>query len=218
MNQRERQKNVRRQRILDNAERLIRETGGTDFPVRTLAADSGVAFATPFNLFGSKEGLLYALLSRSLDRIMEEGLSFVSPDPADRAIEATRNAVAAFFGDPQLLRPLYLVLLSVSHPDYRPRFMERALMFWQTAAEAAAGPNFKDRAAIARIARSLLAHFIGLLELWVHRDISDTQFEEHAVIGMLLLIRPVASPAVRTRVDHHMDVATRRLSNCSDSV
>jgi AcrR family transcriptional regulator len=202
MNQRESQKNIRRQRILDNAERLIRETGGTDFPIRTLAADSDVAFATPFNLFGSKEGLLYALLSRSLDQIMEEGLSFVSEDPADRALEATRNAVAAFFGDPQLLRPLYLVLLSVSHPDYRPRFMDRALMFWQTVATAAAGPGFKDPAATARTARSLLAHFVGLLEMWVHRDISDTQFEGHALIGTILLVRGIAQ---------HMKAITQRL-------
>lgn len=204
MSERERQKNIRRQRILDIAERLIRETGGTDFSTRVLAAEAGVAFATQFNLFGSKEGLLYSLLARSLDQIMDVGLTFTSRERGDRVVEATRKAVAAFFGDPELLRPLYLVLLSVSHPDHRPRFLEQTLVFWQTAAQATADPDLDDPEAISRVARSLMAHFIGMLELWCHRDITDRDFEQQTVIGAVLLSRSICRPSDRARLDRHM--------------
>jgi AcrR family transcriptional regulator len=188
---REQQKTERRNRILDAAERLIRKTGGTDFSVRALAAASGVSAATPFNLFGSKEGLLYALLSRSLDQIVTDGLSFKSPDPAYHVIEAAENAVAAFLDDPEFLRPLYQVLLSVSHPVHRPLFMERTFAYWKTAAQTVKSdePDLQDI-----VAQALMAHFIGLLELWVHRDLNDDEFRRHAVFGVILNAHALAAP------------------------
>jgi AcrR family transcriptional regulator len=59
----------RREQILDAARRLIRATGGTDFPMRRLAEEAEVSLVTPYNLFGSKSGVLYALLSDSLERL-----------------------------------------------------------------------------------------------------------------------------------------------------
>src|SRR5690606_404693 len=76
MKLREKQMLERQNRILDTAERLIRETGSTDFSVRRLAAESEVSPATPFNLFGSKEGILYSLLLKNLDGFFEKGFSF----------------------------------------------------------------------------------------------------------------------------------------------
>jgi AcrR family transcriptional regulator len=191
MTLREKQKTERRTRILDAAERLIRETGGTDFSVRALAAASGVSAATPFNLFGSKEGLLYALLSRSLDQIVTDGLRFTSPDPAFHVIEAAENAVAAFLADPEFLRPLYQVLLSVSHPVHRPLFMERTFAYWMTATLTIKNeePALQDI-----VAQALMAHFIGLLELWVHCDLDDDAFRTHAICGVILNVHAVASP------------------------
>lgn len=198
---REVQKNGRRKRILDAAEQLIRETDGTGFSVRALAAASGVSAATPFNLFGSKEGLLYALLSRSLDSIVTEGLNFASPDPAFHVIEAAENAVDAFLGDPGFLRPLYQVLLSVSHPVHRPLFMERTFAYWRTAALTIRSDILADNPALHDVVgQALMAHFIGLLELWVHRDLDDEAFRAHAVSGIILNVHAVASPAQRAKL------------------
>lgn len=60
MTLREKQMAARRKRILDTAERIIRDAGATDFSMRALAAAAETAPATPYNLFESKEGLLYA--------------------------------------------------------------------------------------------------------------------------------------------------------------
>ncbi len=195
MGLREQQKAARRHRILDTAERLIRETGGTDFSMRKLVAEAHVSFATPFNLFGSKEGLLYALLARSLDRITQRGLTFSAQDPCCHVIEAAENAVRSFLDDPVFLRPLYQVLLSVSHPVHRPVFMERTLSYWKTAAlsvpfrQGRSDPTLQDA-----MADALMAHFIGLLELWVHRDLDDAQFLEKSIRGTILCVSAALGP------------------------
>lgn len=197
MSLREQQKNERRHRILDTAERLIRATGGTDFSMRTLVADAHVSFATPFNLFGSKEGLLYALLARSLDKITLKGLTFKSDNPSFHVIEAAENAVQSFLDDPDFLRPLYQVLLSVSHPVHRPVFMKRTFSYWKTATltlPGASDPEAGDPALIDAIAHALMAHFIGLLELWVHRDIDDAVFQKRAIFGVMLCVQVVLDP------------------------
>jgi AcrR family transcriptional regulator len=198
---REKQKNERRQRILDAAESLIRSTASIDFSMRQLAATAEVSWATPFNLFGSKESLLYALLARSLDHIVVTGLHFRESDPLTHVIEAGENAVAAFLDDPDFLRPLYQVLLSVSHPEYRPDFMARTFAYWRAAALTI--PQASDIPAkhpTDAVASALMAHFIGLLELWVHRDLDDRQFLQRAKSGIILIMLPLVPDAQRSRL------------------
>lgn len=198
----------RRKRILDATERLIRDTGGTEFSVRTIAAVAEVAPATPFNLFGSKEGLLYALLSRSLDAIITEGLSFKSPNKLDHAVEATTRAVQIFARDPQYMRPLYRVLLGVDDEIHRPEFMKRSLGFWRIAVETlpASGmlktPRQREFAAV-----SLQAQFLGLLELWVHHDIDDKQFLDHAIYGVVASLAGLVDPKTRGAIISFLEIA-----------
>lgn len=202
MSLREKQKNQRRQRILDAAEALIRQTASIEFSMRQLAAAAEVSLATPFNLFGSKEGVLYALLARTLDEITVTGLRFREGDPMPHVIEAGENAVAAFLGDPDFLRPLYQVLLSVSHPDYRPDFMAQTFAFWQAAARTIPQrDNMPVQYLTDAVASVLMAHFIGLLELWVHRDLDDQQFLERTRSGIILITLPHVPDAVRRSLE-----------------
>ena len=198
MTLREKQMAARRKRILDTAERIIRDAGATDFSMRALAAAAETAPATPYNLFESKEGLLYALLARSLDDLMLHGLSFDSTDPVDRVLEAADNAVNFFLDDPRLLKPLYQVLLGVVHPVYRPRFIERSLTYWQTALDgiirADLPPDLFDPASLAR---SLMAHCLGVLDFWIHDDVDDPTFRAQMAYGSALLLWPLATDAQR---------------------
>ncbi len=193
MSLREQQMAARRTRILDNAERVIRKIGGIDFSMRSLAAAAETSPATPYNLFGSKEGLLYALLSRSLDEITRRGLAFKSRDPLEQILEAADNAVDIFLDDPNFLRPLYQFLLGVIHPVYRPRFIERSLGYWRTALDSAAAAGLLsadfDRNTLAH---ALMAHFMGVLEFWIHEDVDDAGFRAHVGYGTALQLWPLA--------------------------
>ncbi|MFD2580766.1 TetR/AcrR family transcriptional regulator [Novosphingobium colocasiae] len=67
---RERAKEERRQRILNAAENLIRESGSVSFSMRELAVHAEMSHFTSYNLIGGKGAVLYTLLHRSIDRIM----------------------------------------------------------------------------------------------------------------------------------------------------
>jgi AcrR family transcriptional regulator len=193
MQLRERQVAERRERILRAAESLIRKSRGTEFTMRSLAAAAEVSPATPYNLFESKEGLLYSLLFRSLDAFEAKGLRFESTEPLDHVIEAAENAVQIFVSDPLFLRPLYRFLLGVADPRHRPRFISRAHAFWRTTLETAVERRLLVKGVSSDdLAYALLAHFMGVLDLWVHRDVDDRGFRAHATYGVILHLWPLA--------------------------
>lgn len=213
MSLRAKQVDARRHRILDAAALLIRQTGGTDFSMRSLAEAAETSPATPYNLFTSKEGLLYALLSRSLDEITVDGLAFKSADPLERALEAAVNAADIFLRDPGFMRPLYQFLLGVVDPIHRPKFIERSLAYWDTALDAAGAAgllsaDFERRA----FGYSLMAQFMGVLEFWIHDDIDADSFRARVVYGTVLLLLPLADDARRPRLINRLRAARRGMN------
>jgi AcrR family transcriptional regulator len=212
MQLRAKQMRERRTRILNAAERLIRKTGSTEFSVRALAAAAEVSPVTPFNLFGSKEGLLYALLSRSLDRFFSKGLVFQAEDPSYHVIEAAEIAVEIFVKDPHFLRPLYQVLMGVPHAELRPQFMARTFAYWKTAVLTIPGiGKTGDEATINLLTHALMAHFIGLLELWVHQDFDDDGFRVHAICGIVLMVSSVVGKKNLPTMQAYLDQAKANL-------
>ena len=136
ISRREQGKQDRRERILVVAETLVRKTGGTDFPVSQLAEHAGLSGPTPYNLFGSKSALLYALLNRSLNSILATAEHSTSVrDPVTHLMKAARNAAHVFAADPVLYQPLYRFLLGVGDVVHRPLFLERSLGYWVRALE-----------------------------------------------------------------------------------
>ncbi len=214
MKLREKQTLARRKRILDTAERLIRKTQGTDFSVRRLASLSEVSPTTPYNLFGSKEGLLYALLDRTIDYVTsEEGSKFQPDNPALTIIAATSNAVDMFATDPDFLKPLYKVLLGVNDPVHRPLFMRRSLSYWRSAVKFLPRSRFlRTDAQRDMLAHAAETHFLGLLEYWVHGEVDVEGLHSHAMYGTLLMISGVVEGALKERVDALFLDATKEFS------
>jgi AcrR family transcriptional regulator len=194
MKLREKQMLERQNRILDTAERLIRETGSTDFSVRRLAAESEVSPATPFNLFGSKEGILYSLLLKNLDGFFEKGFSFKKKNKLFHVLEASETAADIFIEDAVFLRPLYKVLLGVTHEEHRPAFMKRTFSYWKMAAEAVPGNDCLAGDNINITAYALMAHFTGLMEMWINFDMSDEEFKAHVICGTVITVLSFIKP------------------------
>ncbi len=194
MSLREKQTAARRNQMLDAAELLIRQSGGTDFSMRALATMAEVSPATPYNFFGSKEGLLFELLTRNLKSFMKEALVFSSDDPIEQVIEAAENAVDILLRDPAFLRPLYQVLLGLTDPIHHPKFLKDAFVFYRTTLNGALEhkllANEQDRTALAC---SLMAHFMGVLDLWVHEDIHDDWFHAQIAYGFIHSLWPIAN-------------------------
>lgn len=193
MSLREKQAIARRHQMLNAAEMLIRQDGTTEFSMRTLANVSEVSTATPYNFFGSKEGLLFALLSRSLKSFIDEGLVRSSEDPIAYAVDTANNAATILLRDPVFLRPLYQVMLGLTDPVHHPKFLKEAFFYYRAALEPANESKlFKSEQEKDALACSLMAHFMGVLDLWVHEDIDGEWFRAQLLYGFIHQLWPFA--------------------------
>lgn len=167
---REVQKQVRRDAIIGAAESLIRERGDIGFSMLDLAQKAEVSPATPYNLFGTKSAILYALLNRSADRMFDAAEPPRGSDPVKRALGAARALAEVLASDPNFYRPLYSFLMGVPDDRSRPGFIARARAYW-----AAPFEQPSDQAAWpvdSRIMGDLLiVQALGCVEMWVHRDL-----------------------------------------------
>jgi len=212
MTLREKQKERRREQILDAARRLIRATGGTDFPMRRLADEAEVALVTPYNLFGSKTGVLYALLNVSLGRLDHAVDVRPKAQPVDAVLELAGIAADMYVSDPAFYRPLMQRILGVRDPAHRPPALERSLRLWSRTVEAAVRGGLLARSVDADLlARQLMITFIGVLELWIHEDLGDAGFRAQSLYGSALLVLAHATPSARPRLFERVRAIEKRL-------
>lgn len=75
MGRREDNKTSRREQIIGAARKLMRSRNASGFSMRTLAEVAGVSIATPYNLFGSKEAIVAAVMDADLEDFQRALLS-----------------------------------------------------------------------------------------------------------------------------------------------
>lgn len=197
----ERQSAERIDRILDAAKSLIIETDGINFTMKDVALRAKVAPATPYNLLGSKDGLLYALLSRSLDALFIGILRYRAADPLEHPVEAAAVAADTFIADGNLHRHVLPVFYGTRDELHRPWFMHRSMTFWSHSLEAAyrqklIPPEETERDDLARL---LMITFIGAMSLWVHGDLDDKQMRAQVIYGFAHIMLGFAEGASRKR-------------------
>lgn len=181
---------MRRLQMLGAAELLIRQSGGTDFSMRALATAAEVSPTTPYNFFGSKEALLFELLTRQLQRFMTEAYNCPTDDPAAQVIDAAVSVVDMLLADPVLLRPLHQVLLGLGDPVHHPKFLKSAFVFYRRTLDGAVAHELVGDAERDILATTMMSIFLGVLYLWIHEDISDDWFRAQIVYGFAHLLLP----------------------------
>jgi AcrR family transcriptional regulator len=214
MGLREKQKVQRRDQILEAARRLIRATGGTDFTMRHLADEAEVGLVTPYNLFGSKNGVLYALLmSQSLQLLDRPVKVRPSAKPVTAVLELAGAAADRYVNDASFYRPLIRAVFGVHDRVHRPRAIEGSLRLWSRSVEVARRGGLLARSVDPELlARQLMITFIGGLELWIHEDFPDDEaFRAQTLYGSALVFLAHASAAARPEFIARVQVLGRRL-------
>ncbi|MBP0618295.1 TetR/AcrR family transcriptional regulator [Jiella mangrovi] len=161
-----------RQRVIDAAERLLRE-GRADFSMRDLAADAGVSFATPFNHFGSKAAIMQALSERRIDEMTRRfANSPIVPDAASRVLLAVDVAADVMLEEPDVSRA---VMSWLGTPSAAPgRVWERSTSLWRLALGDGDGLDAAWREeALDRLPGQLAFAFRGVLSFWTAGELAD---------------------------------------------
>jgi AcrR family transcriptional regulator len=168
---------LRREQILEQAARIVSQRGYYGFGIQELARDCGLTNGGLLYYFGSKEGLLIALLEnrdrRDAEAIREVvGLTRQSDTQKVLSLEEVHRILRATVkrnsGEPELVR-LYTVLraeaLNRGHPA-RDYFLHREAGAQEAFTQMVA-PYVKHPRSTAR---QLLAFMNGLEEEWLRTD------------------------------------------------
>lgn len=200
-------KEERRQKILDGVERLILEKGSADFTMHELAAYVGISPTTFYNLFGSKGAVLYCLLNRGLDAIIDRRHDSDSiTDPIERAIAGMTDAADLFISKPKLFRPLYKFQLGERDLADRPYYLDKGLNYWRHCLDGLVEAGYVGDVAAGHVferddlALALLTHSVGVLDLWVQEDIDDSEFRARMAHDTALIIAAVVPESERSRI------------------
>jgi AcrR family transcriptional regulator len=209
---RDRQTRERRRRILEAAAQLIRASGGAGLSMRTLAERAEVSLATPYNLFGSKSGVLTALQFSTLEKLEEAMEELGARDPIEQVLEVALRGARIYTGDPSFWLPLmqahWLARGTIDESPLHPRIV--ALWHRSLASGVRAGRLIPE-ANPEFVARLLVVCFYGVLVLWIQGNLDGDGFRTHVMYGFVLTLLGVATPAARPRLMKRLQELEREM-------
>ena len=168
-----------RQRVLEAAERLLR-SGKAGFSMRDLAAEAGVSFATPFNQFGSKAGVMHALSGRRIETMAMRYTAATPPaDRAGRVRLAVTVAVAVMLEEPDVNRAVMgsIGTAGLAQTDA----LERSAALWALALTGEDSVGVSRRQSPNDLPRHLALAFRGALSFWCAGELPDDELREAAL-------------------------------------
>lgn len=177
-----------RQRVIDAAERLLRE-GKADFSMRDLAAEAGVSFATPFNQFGSKAAIMQALAERRIDTMAKRFAEQPPlPHAVDRVLLAIGIAAAGMLEEPRVNRAV-MGWIGTAGP-IPGNALAHSTALWRLALGDGEGLiASRQEEALRELPRQLAFGFRGVLSFWTSGELADEALASSArqVASTLLL-------------------------------
>jgi AcrR family transcriptional regulator len=197
---REKGKNRRRHEILQAARALIMSEGVEGVSMRRIADWANLSPGTLYNLYGSKEEILYALLNESLDRVDATLPSLKAKDGVELLRSALLAAVGELRAKRELFRPLVAAVDALAFSTKKAATMER----FEQMATAALGWAVDQRLLAEDLDRKILArhvflHFVQTARHWAIGALSDERFEALALYGLYLTLAAAATPTARVR-------------------
>ena len=185
-------KRLRQQQVLHAAESAIRLSGDVTFSMRQLASDAGVAFKTPFNLFGNKENILQSLMEARLREQAEDlRAALEREDPVSNLFGIASRSCRVYLADSELYRPIIRSIGVTGSNDLR----EQAVDLWRTALRVcekdgllAAGVDIDP------LAKRIQASFLTSLTIWANGYLDDIEVASQVLIGVGVCISGKLTP------------------------
>jgi AcrR family transcriptional regulator len=206
----EENKAERRARIVQAARALIRETGRTGLSMRALASRAGVSLATPYNLLGSKEAVLKALLEADLQEFRGALPVPGSGDPIERIFAAVTVATRLYSTDESFYRTLFLALFESDNVELREFYGPDRQQFWEELLREAVHTGLLlSETDVAALARNIRYVFTGVLHRWATSSSRPGWIEAEIGYGVSLALCAVATSGaigcIRARLNAYQD-------------
>jgi AcrR family transcriptional regulator len=181
---------------------MIKENESTGFAMRALAQRAGVGEVTPYNLFGSKSGVLEAILTEELEGYQEGFARMCATDPLEALYEFIGVSMTMYRSDPQLYRVVFRDLMLTGDPALRSFFSAPQLRVFLGLIEKAIDAGYlANIVAPHLIARTLGRAVTSCLADWLWEDISLDSLEANVGLTFTIVLRGIVTPAALPRCD-----------------
>jgi AcrR family transcriptional regulator len=190
-------------KVLDAAVDLLRTTG--QLSMRSLVQSAGVANMTPYNLFGSKHGLLAALSQKELGRAIGRAARVTTVDSLERVFAALDMGFEAFSGDENYYRALYGAAYASNDPSLVEVFQAPRILYWNSLLDACREQGFLDDATRSDTLTQILMYtYTGAVLRWIDRTIGTRQLYAEINYVLMILLLSHATPTARERVQKRL--------------
>lgn len=204
---REEGKAERRRRIVEAARALIRETGDTGLSMRAIAARAEVSLATPYNLFGSKRGVVMAVLE-DVREFQEQFAALKDQSAIERIFSAIRITLAYHEQDPDFYRALWASLLDSRGGDSELRaelITPQNSAFWRgLLEEARADGAIAEDIDMDLLQASLSGRFAAVMLNWVLGGSSARDLQPAVCHGYASILCAAATDDYRSNIRKRM--------------
>jgi AcrR family transcriptional regulator len=210
---RERGKERRRRRILDAAAQLVESDGLDSLTMRRLSETAGVSYATVYNLIGSKEDVLVALLRTGLEDLGAQLAAVASRDPLDRARALVAGVVNHFVARPALYRSLIQAVHDPAAGTRGVPIRRRTIALYEA--------SIRDAIDQGLLRDDLDPHVLGLhvtlavngvIRRWAAGEMNAAGFRAEADYALRVSLLSVATPPTRTKLLAELRECERRLA------
>ncbi|MCC5887284.1 MAG: TetR/AcrR family transcriptional regulator [Gammaproteobacteria bacterium] len=210
---REEAKAQRREDIVNAAMRLMYTRGDSGFSMRALADAAGVSIATPYNLFGSKQAIMLAVLDTGM-ALYEQRLGKLQADELEIFFEAVSLATELYAEAPKFHQAVLFSAYGDGGRDYRAVFGDPRFLFWKALVERARNAGFLeidvDPSALALALSQQF--FICILE-WAYGEIGLAELEQRVHYTFALLLHGAATSSGSRRLKPRIKLLQKNLTD-----
>jgi AcrR family transcriptional regulator len=188
--------------VLDAAHAFIEAHGVEQLSMRRLAEEAGVSVRTLYNHFGDKEGLLTALVQRSLDSIDVAVHHLTATDPIERIWEAITISIDRTVADvpKAVVRAVVMDDRLVNLVNVRWTGWNLIVAEIGNATKTGVLRADIDPAVLVEHAAMVLFH---LQRRWTAGEIDDAELRAGALHAFDVCLLAVAQPRARPRILKH---------------
>lgn len=213
---------ARRQRILESARTLLKESGPEGLSMRKLARNAGLSVTTLYNLLGSREAILQALIRDS-----DQRLEAATPDaraartPLHRASRAMKSVLQYMIDNADLLRPLIVAhfgtgyLATLGKADEGEHFRSAKEAIRTAIAEAQASGQLRKTVGQEFLEAQLYAAWGLALDQWAFGLIDDETLRLRSLAGFYVGLLAIAEPEVRPGIEKELRRLERELTSAT---
>lgn len=220
MGRREANVAARRQHILESARALLQEAGPEGLSMRKLARQAGLSVTTLYNLLGSREQILQALIKDSVKRLEEPAPDpRATRDPLRRAVRAMEGILQYVIDNGDLLRPLIVAdfrtgsWASLGKQDEGAHFKSSKEAVRAAITEALDGGQLQNVVGLEFLEVQLHVGWELALDLWAFGLLDDEGFRLKSLSGFYVTLLAFAEPDVRPRIEKELRRLERRHSS-----